>query len=158
MRGIILSDHQVMYGNRARPAVAGRERSKRPIYIHLLKCTMKKFLILDDNRLNRFLSTYLRGKGHMASSLTRSSTVEGWLEKNECDALILDLPPWKTEDGVALLQRIKAKYPSLRIIFFFTHVHDEEVLSQVRDFVDGYVSKGLGPSEIYYAAMEVFNK
>ena len=31
------------------------------------------FLVVDDNRLlNRFLTTYLRGKGHQAASLTDS--------------------------------------------------------------------------------------
>ena len=50
------------------------------------------FLVVDDNRLlNRFLTTYLRGKGHVASSLTDSSKVESWLDLNPCDGLILDI-------------------------------------------------------------------
>ena len=50
------------------------------------------FLVVDDNRLlNRFLTTYLRGKGHGAASLTDSSKVEAWLELNSCDAIILDI-------------------------------------------------------------------
>ena len=68
------------------------------------------FLVVDDNRLlNRFLTTYLRGKGHAASSLTDSSKVESWLDLNPCDGLILDIgmprdvdPNVRRVDGIML--------------------------------------------------------
>ena len=76
------------------------------------------FLVVDDNRLlNRFLTTYLRGKGHAASSLTDSSKVESWLDLNDCDAVILDIGMPKV-DGLTLITLIRAKYSDLAIVMF----------------------------------------
>ena len=66
------------------------------------------FLVVDDNRLlNRFLTTYLRSKGHGCSSLTDSSKVVGWLDINGCDAIILDIGMPKI-DGISLIGMIVA--------------------------------------------------
>ena len=65
------------------------------------------FLVVDDNRLlNRFLTTYLRGKGHAASSLTDSSKVRSWLDLNPCDGVILDIGMPKI-DGLTLITLIR---------------------------------------------------
>ncbi|NDC79458.1 MAG: response regulator, partial [Chitinophagia bacterium] len=61
------------------------------------------FLVVDDNRLlNRFLTTFFRDKGHTASALTDGTKVEAWLEKNACDAIILDIGLPKV-DGITLI-------------------------------------------------------
>jgi two-component system OmpR family response regulator len=114
------------------------------------------FLVVDDNRLlNRFLTTYLRGKGHAAASLTDSSKVEAWLELNPCDAIILDIGMPKV-DGLTLISMIRANYPDLPIVMFTGLGYDEEAMQTARKAgANGYVSKGLGPSEIYSAVMRV---
>src|SRR5215208_3418177 len=76
------------------------------------------FLVVDDNRLlNRFLTTYLRGKGHAASSLTDSSKVESWLDLNPCDGLILDIGMPKI-DGLTLISKVREKHADLPIVMF----------------------------------------
>ena len=114
------------------------------------------FLVVDDNRLlNRFLTTYLRGKGHAASSLTDSSKVESWLDLNPCDAIILDINMPKI-DGLALISKIREKYAGLPIVMFTGLGYDEDAMQIARKAgANGYVSKGLGPSEIYSALMRV---
>ena len=117
------------------------------------------FLVVDDNRLlNRFLTTYLRGKGHQASSLTDSSKVESWLDLNPCDAIILDIGMPKV-DGLTLVAQVRAKYPELPIVMFTGLGYDEEAMQKARKAgANGYVSKGLGPSEIYSAVMRVLQQ
>lgn len=112
------------------------------------------FLVVDDNRLlNRFLTTYLRGKGHAAASLTDGLKVEPWLELNHCDAVILDIGMPKI-DGLTLIRLIRAKHPDLSIVMFTGLGYDEEAMQTARlAGANGYVSKGLGPSEIYSAVM-----
>ncbi|MDQ3624036.1 MAG: response regulator [Verrucomicrobiota bacterium] len=112
------------------------------------------FLVVDDNRLlNRFLTTYLRSKGHVASSLTDSSKVEAWLELNSCDAIILDIGMPKV-DGLTLITLIRAKWADLPIVMFTGLGYDEEAMQVARRAgANGYVSKGLGPTEIYDALM-----
>ena len=117
------------------------------------------FLVVDDNRLlNRFLTTYLRGKGHGASSLTDSSKVEAWLDANACDAVILDINMPKI-DGLSLISQIREKYPDLPIVMFTGLGYDEEAMQIARKAgANGYVSKGLGPGEIYSALMRVLTQ
>ena len=114
------------------------------------------FLVVDDNRLlNRFLTTYLRGKGHSAHSLTDSSKVEPWLELNPCDGLILDIGMPKI-DGISLTGLIREKFATLPIVMFTGLGYDEDAMQAARKAgANGYVSKGLGPSEIYSALMRV---
>jgi two-component system OmpR family response regulator len=117
------------------------------------------FLVVDDNRLlNRFLTTFLRSKGHAASSLTDGSKTEAWLELNPCDAIILDIGMPKI-DGLTLISLIRAKFPTLPIVMFTGLGYDEEAMQVARRAgANGYVSKGLGPSEIYSALMRVIGQ
>ena len=114
------------------------------------------FLVVDDNRLlNRFLTTFFRDKGHSAASLTDGLKVEAWLEKNACDAIILDIGLPKV-DGITLISVIRQKFPDLPIVMFTGLGYDEAAMQKARAAgADGYVSKGLGPSEIYAAVMRV---
>ena len=117
------------------------------------------FLVVDDNRLlNRFLTTYLRGKGHTASSLTDSTKVTAWLELNPCDGLILDIGMPKI-DGISLIAVVREKHPELPIVMFTGLGYDEDAMQAARKAgANGYVSKGLGPSEIYSALMRVIHR
>lgn len=116
------------------------------------------FLIVDDNRLlNRFLVSYLRGKGHQASSLTDSCKVESWLTLNECDAVVLDIGMPKI-DGLTLISIIRKTHAELPIIIFTGLGYDEEMMQTARFAgANGYVSKGLGPGEIYSALLRVMH-
>ncbi len=117
------------------------------------------FLVVDDNRLlNRFLTTYLRSKGHSCSSLTDSSKVLSWLDLNACDAIILDIGMPKI-DGISLISMIREKYAALPIVMFTGLGYDEEAMQAARKAgANGYVSKGLGPSEIYSALIRVLSQ
>lgn len=117
------------------------------------------FLVVDDNRLlNRFLTTYLRGKGHSCSSLTDGTKADAWLELNPCDAVILDLGMPQI-DGLSLISIIRQSHADLPIVIFTGLGYDEEMMQAARYAgANGYVSKGLGPSEIYSALMRVLNQ
>jgi DNA-binding response OmpR family regulator len=117
------------------------------------------FLVVDDNRLlNRFLTTFFRDKGHSAASLTDGTKVEAWLEKNQCDAIVLDIGLPKV-DGITLISVIREKFPNLPIVMFTGLGYDEAAMQKARAAgADGYVSKGLGPSEIYAAVMRVLSQ
>jgi DNA-binding response OmpR family regulator len=117
-----------------------------------------KFLVVDDNRLlNRFLTSYLRGKGHSCAALSDGTKVEGWLAENSCDAVILDLGMPKM-DGLSLITVIRERYRELPIIIFTGMGYDEELMQAARFAgANGYVSKGLGPNEVYSALMRVLN-
>lgn len=114
------------------------------------------FLVVDDNRLlNKFLTTFLKGKGHEGHSIADSSKVVEWLEKNPCDAVILDISMPKI-DGLTLISQIRVKFARLPIVMFTGLGYDEDAMQAAHKAgANGYVSKGLGPSEIYSALMRV---
>jgi DNA-binding response OmpR family regulator len=116
------------------------------------------FLVVDDNQLlNRFLTTYLRDKGHHAFSLTDGQKVVAWLGQNECDAIILDIGMPKI-DGISLVSMIREEHADLPIVMFTGLGYDEEAMQRARKAgANGYVSKGLGPNEIYSALMRVLS-
>ena len=116
------------------------------------------FLVVDDNQLlNRFLTTYLRDKGHKAFSLTDGQKVISWLGQNECDAIILDIGMPKI-DGISLVSMIREGHNDLPIVMFTGLGYDEEAMQKARKAgANGYVSKGLGPNEIYSALMRVLS-
>lgn len=116
------------------------------------------FLVVDDNRLlNRFLASYLRGKGHACAALSDGTKVESWLEQNECDAVILDLGMPRV-DGLSVISIIRKEHTELPIVIFTGLGYDEELMQAARFAgANGYVSKGLGPSEVYSALMRVLN-
>lgn len=117
------------------------------------------FLVVDDNRLlNRFLTTYLRSKGHSCSSLTDPTKAVSWLDLNPCDAIILDIGMPKI-DGLSLISMIREKFAAVPIVMFTSLGYDEEAMQAARKAgANGYVSKGLGPSEIYSALMRVLTQ
>ncbi len=116
------------------------------------------FLVVDDNQLlNRFLTTYLRDKGHHAFSLTDGQKVVAWLGQNDCDAIILDIGMPKI-DGISLVSMIREEHADLPIVMFTGLGYDEEAMQRARKAgANGYVSKGLGPNEIYSALMRVLS-
>jgi DNA-binding response OmpR family regulator len=116
------------------------------------------FLVVDDNQLlNRFLTTFLRDKGHKASSLTDGSKVLSWLDVNDCDAIVLDIGMPKI-DGLSLIAMIREKFAELPIVMFTGLGYDEDAMQTARRAgANGYVSKGLGPNEIYSALVRVLN-
>ena len=117
------------------------------------------FLVVDDNRLlNRFLTTYLRSKGHSCSSLTDPTKAVSWLDLNPCDAIILDIGMPKI-DGLSLISMIRERFATVPIVMFTGLGYDEEAMQAARKAgANGYVSKGLGPSEIYSALMRVLTQ
>jgi two-component system OmpR family response regulator len=118
-----------------------------------------KFLVVDDNRLlNQFLVTYLNSKGHDCDALTDGSKVDSWLDLNPCDAIVLDIGMPKV-DGISLISIIRARFPDVPIIIFTGMGYEEDLMQAARQAgANGYVSKGLGPGEIYSALMRVLHQ
>ena len=114
------------------------------------------FLIVDDSPLlTRVLVAYLKSLGHSCDAVLDSTETETWLAANPCDAVILDIVMPKI-DGLALISIIRKNYENLPIVIFTGLGFDEEMMQATRDAgANGYVSKGLGPSDIYSALMRV---
>jgi two-component system response regulator PhoP len=113
-------------------------------------------LVVDDNRLlNRFLVTFMREKGHQCAALSDALKVEGWLASHPCDAVILDIGLPQI-DGITLISRIRRDHQAMPIMILTGMGYDEDLMRRAREAgANDYVSKGLGPAEIYAALMRM---
>jgi DNA-binding response OmpR family regulator len=116
------------------------------------------FIIVDDNRLLvRFLATYLRSKGHEVTPFTNSTKVLPFLrvQKSLPDAMVLDIGMPEL-DGYDILGLLIEGSFALPVVIFTGLGYDgtdaEAAMAKCRRLgAVGYVSKGLGASEIYSA-------
>jgi DNA-binding response OmpR family regulator len=62
-------------------------------------------------------------------------------------------------DGLTLISKVREKHANLPIVMFTGLGYDEDAMQAARKAgANGYVSKGLGPSEIYSALMRVLQQ
>ena len=117
-----------------------------------------EFLLIDDDpAITKFLVTYLKQKGHTCEYLTEGFQTAAWLEHRKCDVVVIDLKMPKV-DGITLISFIREMSQNLPIIVFTGLGYDEERMhAALRAGANGYVSKGLGPTEIYSALMRVLS-
>ncbi len=116
----------------------------------LLTRVATEFLIIDDDpAITKFLVTYLKKKGHTCAALTEGFQTAAWLERNQCDVVIVDLNMPKV-DGISLISFIREMSQTLPIIVFTGVGYDEERMhSALRAGANGYVSKSLPIEQLY---------
>ena len=108
------------------------------------------FLVVDDDPLvTRFLSEYLRERGHTCATLTKGFQTAAWLEHHDCDVVVVDLNMPKV-DGISLITFIREISANLPIIVFTGVGYDEERMhAALRAGANGYVSKSLPIEQLY---------
>ena len=109
-----------------------------------------EFLIIDDDpAITKFLLTYLQRKGHSCDALTEGFQTASWLERNQCDVVVVDLNMPKV-DGISLISYIREISETLPIIVFTGVGYDEERMhAALRAGANGYVSKSLPIEQLY---------
>jgi DNA-binding response OmpR family regulator len=108
------------------------------------------FLVVDDDPLvTRFLSDYLKEKGHTCSTLTEGFQTAAWLELHDCEVVVVDLNMPKV-DGISLITYIRKIQPALPVIVFTGIGYEEKRMhAALRAGANGYVSKHLPIEQLY---------
>jgi DNA-binding response OmpR family regulator len=108
------------------------------------------FLVVDDDPLvTRFLSDYLKEKGHTCATLTKAFQTAAWLELHDCEVVVVDLNMPKV-DGISLITYIREIQPGLPVIVFTGLGYEEERMhAALRAGANGYVSKHLPMEQLY---------
>lgn len=112
-------------------------------------------IIVDDNRLLlSFLSRYLRAKGNTVTTFKYPKKVLPWLNSNRIpEVAIVDIS-MADMDGFELTKLLKDTHPEIKTVIFTGLGNHEESIEKAKACgAVGYVSKGLGPSEIYSSIM-----
>jgi DNA-binding response OmpR family regulator len=113
---------------------------------------MKQILVVDDEaQIRELLSIYLRKQGYDVLTASSSAETLSCLASNPVELVVLDIG-LAQEDGLRLLENLKASHPKVRVIMLTGMGFVEDLLQEAHDKgADGYVSKVLPLDELLIA-------
>src|SRR5213594_2971909 len=103
---------------------------------------MKQHILVvdDESQIRDLLSIYLRKQGYEVSTASTSSETLSCLAGGPVDIVVLDIG-LAQEDGLSLLEHLKASHPNVRVIMLTGMGFVEDLLQEAHDKgADGYVS------------------
>jgi two-component system, OmpR family, response regulator len=116
----------------------------------------QRILVVDDEpQIREMLCMYFGNHGYETSSAGDSTAALDTLANNSVDVVVLDIG-LAEEDGLTLLERIKARYPNVRVIMLTGMGFVEDLLQEAQQKgADGYVSKVLPLDELLGAIQKI---
>ncbi len=116
----------------------------------------QRILVVDDElQVREMLSLYLAKHGYEIVGAGNSAETLQAIGEGEFDVVVLDIG-LADEDGLKLLESIKASYPKLRVIMLTGMGFVEDLLQEAHQKgADGYVSKVLPLDELLLAIQRI---
>ncbi|SET73359.1 response regulator transcription factor [Stenotrophomonas indicatrix] len=119
-----------------------------------------RVVIADDHALLRAGLSVIANSGQAFQVVGHAegpSSLEAMLGSRSCDLLLIDLhmPQEELSDGLAMLARVRAQYPMLRVIVFTADDDPEQIDLAFACGIDGYVHKTAGSAELLDAMQGV---
>ena len=116
----------------------------------------QRILVVDDEpQIREMLSMYLSSHGYEAATAGDSEEALRAVEEDDIDVVILDIG-LAEEDGLKLLEQLKASHPELSVIMLTGMGFVEDLLHEAHEKgADGYVSKVLPLDELLLAIQRV---
>ena len=114
---------------------------------------MKQHILVvdDESQIRELLSLYLRKQGYDVSTASSSAETLSCLSAQPVNLVVLDIG-LAQEDGLSLLEHLKASHPEVRVIMLTGMGFVEDLLQEAHDKgADGYVSKVLPLDELLIA-------
>ncbi len=110
-----------------------------------------KVLVVDDQYVVRELFAYCistSDKYVISASLKSASLTESYLENNKIDLVIMDIVMMDGSNGLVEAEKIKKKYPNIKIIVI-TSLIDGEILNKARSIgIDSFWHKEISKDTI----------
>lgn len=116
----------------------------------------KNIVVVDDEeQVRNVIARSLGKRGYVTFPAATSETLFGLLETHPIDLVILDIE-LGIENGLDVLARVKAAYPSVSVITLTGRGFDEPLLQLARGRgADGYLSKTLPITELLLAIRRI---
>lgn len=121
---------------------------------------MIKIAIVDDNsflqkavqdKLDFFEDIEIKFKAYHGTDLLEK------LEKNHnLDLILMDIEMPKM-NGIEATEKVKNKYPQIKIIMLTVFDNDENIFNSIKAGADGYFLKEVNPQELYNGIQETLN-
>lgn len=119
-----------------------------------------KVAIADDNsflihaikeKLSFFEDVNIR-----ATALNGSDLLERLEENHNIDVILMDIE-MPVLNGIEATQKVKQKYPQIKIIMLTAFDDDENIFNAIKAGADGYLLKEINPDDLYNGICETLN-
>ena len=118
---------------------------------------MKKILIIDDELIIRTsCERTLAPKGYMVTSASSGAEGLACLEKEDFSVVLLDFK-MPDMDGMEVLKKIHASWPSSRVIIITGYSMVDTAVRALRSGAYNYIEKPFTPDKILSAVKEAFD-
>lgn len=116
----------------------------------------QRILVVDDEpQIRDMLSMYFNRHGYETASAANSRETLRAVAETNVDVVVLDIG-LAEEDGLKLLEQLKAQDPHLRVIMLTGMGFVEDLLQEAQQKgADGYVSKVLPLDELLLAVQRI---
>ena len=116
----------------------------------------QRILVVDDEpQIREMLSMYFANHGFDTATASDSKETLQAVTKSNVDVVVLDIG-LAEEDGLKLLEQLKARRPGLRVIMLTGMGFVEDLLQEAQQKgADGYVSKVLPLDELLGAIQRI---
>jgi DNA-binding NtrC family response regulator len=116
----------------------------------------QRILVVDDeSQIREMLSVYFDNHGYSATTASNSKETLRAVSKSDFDVVVLDIG-LADEDGLKLLEKLKAEHPALKVIMLTGMGFVEDLLQEAQQKgADGYVSKVLPLDELLGAIQRI---
>lgn len=118
-----------------------------------------RILFVDDHQLVRDgVRVLLQGETDLAIVGTANDTAKAWaaIEEQQPDLVLMDLD-LPGEGGIALTERVRTKYPQIRVLVLTGHADARHVGLALRAGARGYVVKSSGVKQLLEAIRAVLS-
>ena len=112
-------------------------------------------LVVDDEAGVRFfLEETLQRAGHVVVTASSGEEALDRLREMPFDLAVVDLKLGGRVDGLRVLEAVKWRWPETAVIILTAHGSLESAIAAIREGVDGYLLKPVGPEEVREAVQE----
>lgn len=121
---------------------------------------MKKLVIVDDNI---FLQKTILEKLQLFADVNCKFTANDGKEllqkleaNHNIDLILMDIE-MPEMNGIEATQKVKSKYPHIKIVMLTVFDNDENIFRAIKAGADGYLLKDVNPKELYDGIVETLN-
>ena len=119
---------------------------------------MRALVVDDEEGIRFFLRETLEILGHTVTPARNGQEALDCLRDQRFDLILLDLHLGGRVDGMKVLEAVRWRWPDTIVIILTAHGSLETAVTAIREGVDGYLLKPVGPQEVRAAIQEAIER
>jgi DNA-binding response OmpR family regulator len=133
-------------------------RSKVTKGVNLMSEKMNTLVVDDEAGIRFFLAETLRKAGHSVEVASNGEEALERLRTASFDVVVLDLILGGRVDGLRVLEAVRWRWPEAIVIILTGHGSLDSAIAAIREGVDAYLLKPVGPQDLRQAIQEASDR